>query len=1198
MRKYIFSVGIFLVAAGLIVFIFPFSKTTVQNAMSFLGVAQVQSAGFRPGVYFWGGTLNGAGGNLLSMGSVILDDIGANTIRIVMSPKSDMDYNSGGCISNFSLKSLAQRGDFNAILSNPQFTTIVVTAIDGVTFGDCTTHKYLDPTFFTPANIDGVSQEYADFANYLSGAFPSKTFIVSNWEGDNAIYCGTAYGFNPSNSSCSYQQNLLGFEKWTDARIAGIRAANAPNVRSAVEFNIVRYLKNNGLPSVLYDVLPNVNPDYVSYSSYESTNSIASGDNGSQLGADVNTIRNITSKEIIIGEYGYAAGTRDQSKTYLETATNEISSLGITKAIVWMSLDSSDGQYGLYDPNAALTPSGEYICGLLSGTTCAASASTKFAIDDRAETTATVNVRSTPSTSGVLLGTQATGAQGTVVGGPTAANGYDWWQVNYDDAPDGWSVENFLQKQTTPPPPAELVWFDQSNPIYGIAKSNDETTNDNTSGAQGYVMCGMQSGGFDNKGTIKMNRPIFCPLTQTAVDAGIRFSNSFNKYSTADTSNPDYPICAALNRPGGLSGYDPGSTDVAIGVYYAKNQQVDDAWCTPLLGVTVANLGDLHVANNQFTDYWCPPNAVVYGGKNAPGKNDSWNAFYCVTFVPPPPPLSTFVAELAVSPHTFLFTKGDTSKDGIITNTGDARTNFSVVCDRDALSRSWLSIVCPSGPYPADGSSRPFTVSMNENDGVIKALAPGASITGVITVNATKGSGTTDIKGNPQYITVTYTAPNNTSLSINNIHFKNTSTPQAIVSMPLVSSSTAVNVVWDTNLPADCTFGGPSWPANNDGATAEHFSTLTSLYPGFNQTYTIDCGETANPLNSASEDVTIEVFASLGTNPTCTVNCGGEVLISKLAVASLSVSKADICVGDTVTWKGDSNTPGQPAYWYGTKNGVSDANGVSAGTMNFSVNIPYTANEIGSYMRYIKVRITKDGVPEAFSTSNTVSVNVRNCATGDGPGSGGTCPDGSPVPASGSCTGGRTCPDGSPVPASGICSGYGSSHTACQNNACVTVPGSGVNQCFNNTDCGGTDGGNGCTFGESRPCDTNGDGCAGVSYCVGPPGVAYGGTWGVCSDEVCTFSAPPTCTFTASPDKIVIPPSGNVALQWNCSNTTNCSISGVGNVNAGGGTTHVSPQATTNYILSCSGPGGSTSNDATVRVFDFSGGTIHEIIPR
>lgn len=61
-------------------------------------------------------------------------------------------------------------------------------------------------------------------------------------------------------------------------------------------------------------------------------------------------------------------------------------------------------------------------------------------------------MRATPSTSGTLLATQPDGTLGT--GGPTTADGYTWWNINYDTSADGWSVENYLVKvtaDTTPP---------------------------------------------------------------------------------------------------------------------------------------------------------------------------------------------------------------------------------------------------------------------------------------------------------------------------------------------------------------------------------------------------------------------------------------------------------------------------------------------------------------------------------------------------------------------------------------------------------------------------------------------------------------------------------------------------------------------------------------------------------------------------
>jgi len=70
------------------------------------------------------------------------------------------------------------------------------------------------------------------------------------------------------------------------------------------------------------------------------------------------------------------------------------------------------------------------------------STSNKFSINNRIKTTGTINVRQTPSSFGTLLGSQSSGYLGTVIGGPTYADGFWWWQINHDIDPDGWSIES------------------------------------------------------------------------------------------------------------------------------------------------------------------------------------------------------------------------------------------------------------------------------------------------------------------------------------------------------------------------------------------------------------------------------------------------------------------------------------------------------------------------------------------------------------------------------------------------------------------------------------------------------------------------------------------------------------------------------------------------------------------------------------
>lgn len=52
-----------------------------------------------------------------------------------------------------------------------------------------------------------------------------------------------------------------------------------------------------------------------------------------------------------------------------------------------------------------------------------------------------LRVRSTPEVAGTILGSQLYEAMGTIISGPVAADGFTWWQVDYDSSPDGWSIE-------------------------------------------------------------------------------------------------------------------------------------------------------------------------------------------------------------------------------------------------------------------------------------------------------------------------------------------------------------------------------------------------------------------------------------------------------------------------------------------------------------------------------------------------------------------------------------------------------------------------------------------------------------------------------------------------------------------------------------------------------------------------------------
>jgi hypothetical protein len=311
------------------------------------------------GVYYWGGQVHGVDtSQIIYTAKNLADSLKVNTIRIALVSNNDNVYkNTGTCLLGKNLTYLASRPDFNAIITDPQFSTVIITAYDWTSFGDCNTQNFIDTAFYTPANTAAMELEYTNLANYLK-QFTTKQFIISNWEGDNAVYCGAAYYYP---NCASAPAALLGFKKWMQARAAGINAASAPNVKVGIEFCNVHSLENLGKPSVLNDVIPNVYADYYLYSGYESFNVSAN-----QLADDIDYIRTKLTgfgkdpNALLIGEMGFGKNNWGGSAPAADSLQNTITVVkqkNIPYAITWVLIDTPSN-FGMFDSMGVITPSG------------------------------------------------------------------------------------------------------------------------------------------------------------------------------------------------------------------------------------------------------------------------------------------------------------------------------------------------------------------------------------------------------------------------------------------------------------------------------------------------------------------------------------------------------------------------------------------------------------------------------------------------------------------------------------------------------------------------------------------------------------------------------------------------------------------------------------------------------------------------
>jgi hypothetical protein len=335
------------------------------------------------GFYHWAGTATRS----MQQGVTAVRDLGGMVARVTLSPRYYSDYNLGAsCYEDFTLRKLAEEPDVRGSLAEPAIRVVLLTAFDGVSFGDCATLRFLNPWFYTEENAAAMREEYAEFTYHLVQAHSGsgKRFILSNWEGDNALYCGQAYRYaadpefrqwcndnypNLYNGNQSPEDSIEGMRRWFRTRWEGVRAGTrraaaagygGVTVRVAPEISMVRSLRENGLRSVLYDVVPFVPFDYISYSAYESLNR---PEPDMALKADLDTIAQAAgAATIILGEIGYARhywGERTVELT--DRAIAAALDWGVSYIVQWSVYDTDPtADLGLFDANGALTPLGEY----------------------------------------------------------------------------------------------------------------------------------------------------------------------------------------------------------------------------------------------------------------------------------------------------------------------------------------------------------------------------------------------------------------------------------------------------------------------------------------------------------------------------------------------------------------------------------------------------------------------------------------------------------------------------------------------------------------------------------------------------------------------------------------------------------------------------------------------------------------------
>lgn len=282
------------------------------------------------GAYHWSTETpaDADGDDTLVSGQRPLTHAGFDVVRVGISPemrigggffnryKHNLELFSTECpVGAPFLPCAARSRSYQKLFSAPSARVVMLTTADSSSWGDfglSTRAGVLNPAFWAVnANRERVIQEYRDLALalYETQQNTGKTFIVANWETDNVLTCGKgianfAQNINSARTECQNDPNppwmrTQGMISWFAARKEGIRQATAIAtsrdiqnvvVADAIEVASIRWLHNVspgnswGLspclgeggavlfhcPNTLDDIVPSVNPAYVSYSAWES----------------------------------------------------------------------------------------------------------------------------------------------------------------------------------------------------------------------------------------------------------------------------------------------------------------------------------------------------------------------------------------------------------------------------------------------------------------------------------------------------------------------------------------------------------------------------------------------------------------------------------------------------------------------------------------------------------------------------------------------------------------------------------------------------------------------------------------------------------------------------------------------------------------------------------------------------------------
>lgn len=283
--------------------------------------AAADAADFRRviGVTHVDGTYSFTSKDEMSEGADLLLSLGTKSIKLWLTPRYYKEYYPGFA-GDMTQQSWPTVNNLTELVQTPYYSQ-VIDKFDVIAFETYEFSGYEVTYGLSAAQVQEIHDELYDLAYYLLQTYngTGKTFILQNWEGDNAIYYSGNGGPNPP------QTAFDGMVQWLNARQDGITdARNAlgssvsnVNVYGAAEVNVVDRPDVPETKNVMYEVIPRTHMDLYSLSSYSTIdmninafaqNFTAALDNLAEVAPDSAAFGN---KNIMIGEYSAAENYPD-----------------------------------------------------------------------------------------------------------------------------------------------------------------------------------------------------------------------------------------------------------------------------------------------------------------------------------------------------------------------------------------------------------------------------------------------------------------------------------------------------------------------------------------------------------------------------------------------------------------------------------------------------------------------------------------------------------------------------------------------------------------------------------------------------------------------------------------------------------------------------------------------------------------------